>query len=153
MAYERLRADLIRDEGIRFKAYLDCCGKFWRACECETKGDLTIGVGHNLDKLGISELVAMMLLSEDIERVVQDVQKLAWFPSLSVPRQDAVMNMLFNLGLTRFLGFKKMIKALIEGNFDEAANQALLSRWASQVKARAVRIANVFKSGFYIDSR
>ena len=50
-----LRDQLIIDEGLRLRPYRDSVGK------------LTIGVGRNLDDVGISNDEAMVLLDHDIE--------------------------------------------------------------------------------------
>ena len=55
--------------------------------------------------------------------------------------------MCFNLGLPRLLKFKKMIIALEQGYYDQAADEALDSQWARQVGDRAQRIATAFREG------
>jgi lysozyme len=55
--------------------------------------------------------------------------------------------MAFNLGAQRLRGFAKMIKALASAQYDEAARQALESKWARQVGARAERIAAMIREG------
>jgi len=135
---ERLRKLLIKHEGLVLKPY-----------HC-TAGHLTIGVGRNLDSCGISEAEALMLLHADIERVHQEaVSTLPWFKSISVTRQDVVLSMIFNLGMTRFLEFKKMIKAITDGDFEKAANEMLVSKWAGQVGIRASDLALMMKTDRY----
>lgn len=60
---ERLKQDLVRDEGKRLKPYKDTVGK------------LTIGVGRNLDDVGISESEAMALLDSDIAAVFAELDR------------------------------------------------------------------------------
>lgn len=129
---------LIKHEGIRLKPYLDSVGK------------LTIGVGRNLDDVGISEDEALDMLREDIfqaRKIVDALVPNAW--ALSEARRDALINMAFNLGGPRFSSFKKMIAAVNRQDFDEAARQALDSKWASQVGARAHELATMLKTGEY----
>jgi len=57
------------------------------------------------------------------------------------------MNMLFNLGYTRFLGFKKMLHAIEVRDFNHAANEMLDSKWAGQVGQRAIELAQIMRSG------
>lgn len=131
-----LRADLVRDEGIRLKPY-----------RC-TAGKLTIGVGRNLDDVGISEDEAYLLLDHDIAACVADLDRaLPWWGTLSEARQRALLNMRFNLGLSRLLGFKQMLTALQQGDYQTAAAQALDSQWAKQVGDRAQRIAALIREG------
>lgn len=90
------------------------------------------------------------MLENDIKRVQQEAtDNFAWFKSLSVIRQDAVLNMLFNLGMKRFQGFKKMIAALIAQNYELAADEALNSTWSTQVGLRAREIAEMIRTGRY----
>jgi lysozyme len=117
--FNRLREMLIRHEGLALKPYL-----------C-TAGRLTIGVGRNLDDVGISELEARLMLSNDIARV----------------------NMIFNLGISRFKGFKKMIAAIVVGNFERAAEEMLNSKWADQVGPRARELARMMRMGSYFSLR
>lgn len=131
----RLRDLLIKHEGLRLKPYLDTVGK------------LTIGVGRNLDDVGISKLVAMMMLSEDIERCTKEAASFDWFKSLNATRQDVVICMIFNLGLSRFNGFKKMIEAVSNQNYEKASKEMLDSKWAKQVGGRANELAQMMLTG------
>jgi lysozyme len=49
-------------------------------------------------------------------------------------------NMMFNLGYPRFCKFKKMIKAVKDEDWLEAAEQMQDSRWYKQVTNRADRL-------------
>jgi len=133
--YQALVDDLIRDEGLRLKPYLDEPGK------------TTIGVGRNLTDNGISEQEAHYLLSHDIERALADAQSYSWFADLDPVRQRVVINMLFNLGKPRFDMFRHTIAAIARKNYDIAADQMLSSQWAKQVGARAERLARMMRMG------
>jgi len=61
--------------------------------------------------------------------------------------KNALLNMCFNLGINRLLGFKKMVAALQEKNFTLAAKEALNSKWAEQVGERAKDIALMIRQG------
>ncbi len=128
---------LIIDEGMRLKPYRDTVGK------------LTIGVGRNLDDVGISEDEALYLLSNDIKKAREDVKKVfgEMFHELDPVRQAVLIDMMFNLGLPRFLGFKKFIQAVKEKDFSKASQEMLDSRWAKQVKSRAERLSYMMKTG------
>ena len=133
---ERLLADLRRDEGERLKPY-----------RC-TAGRLTIGVGRNLDDVGISAQESDYLLRNDVARVTNELDRsVPWWRTLDEPRRRALANMAFNLGVPRLLGFKNMLAALKAQEWDRATQEALNSRWASQVGDRAARIAATFKTG------
>lgn len=133
---ESLESMLIRHEGMRLKAYLD------------TRGVLTIGCGRNLDDVGISEGEAIYLLRNDIERVqVQAATNFSWYSSLSPARQNAVLDMCFNLGVDGFKKFTRMIAAIEAADWDRAASEMQASDWAAQVKGRAVELAAMMRTG------
>jgi len=131
-----LKGDLNRDEGLRLKPYLCTAGK------------TTIGIGRNLDDVGITEAEALHLLENDIERAVAVCRRL--FPTwdaLSDARQEALANMAFNLGEAGLGKFKQM-RAAIEADDWHTASQAVLSsRYAYQVGDRAKRIAAALLNG------
>ena len=136
MLIEQLKNDLKADEGLKLKPY---------TC---TANKLTIGIGRNLDDVGITEEEAMILLENDIRRAYGDLDRnLSWWRKLPEPAGRALCNMCFNLGITRLLKFKKMLSALENGDYEVAANESLNSRWAKQVGARATRIANLMSGG------
>lgn len=133
---QALFADLIRDEGIRSKAYVD------------TRGKVTVGVGRNLTDVGISTSEAMQLLDNDVATILARLPaKLPWFGRLDPMRQRVLVNMAFNLGLDGLLSFKQMLSALKSGDYDGAADEMLDSDWAEQVKDRAIRLAQQMRTG------
>jgi len=126
---------LKRHEGFRQKPYKD------------TVGILTIGYGHNLEE-GIPEYIAVLILDHDIKIATKDIKKVFQiFHSFSEPRKDALTNMMFNLGLIRFKGFKKMIKAINDNDWGKAKIEALDSKWHKQVGSRAEEIADMMEDG------
>lgn len=109
---------------------------------------LTIGWGHNLDDNGLSKEVSESILKEDIERCYMDI--LSIFPNFynySQNRQNALIDMIFNLGKSRFQLFKKMISAIIKGSWEHATREAKDSLWHSQVGMRAIEIENLLLKG------
>ena len=64
-------------------------------------GDITIGVGRNLDALGLSEEEVLYLLENDINRCDKElIHNFKWYPELCRARQDAMINLCFNLGIS-----------------------------------------------------
>jgi len=136
----RLTEQLTRHEGMRLKPYVDTVGK------------LTIGVGRNLDDIGITEDEALMLLKRDMH-IARD-ELLFTFPafnSLQDARLDCLINMVFNMGISRFKGFKMMIAALVIHDYNEAAVQMLDSKWARQVGSRAKELSSQMRLGYYVN--
>jgi lysozyme len=129
---------LIKYEGMELKPY-----------RCPS-GQLTIGCGRNIQDLGISEGEAMLLLQNDITRCRNEAMRVfPWYLNLDPVRRDAFIALLFQLGLPRFMGFAKMLAALKRGDFEEAARQALDSKWARQVPERAKEMAEMIRVGAY----
>ena len=113
----------------------------------------TIGVGRNVDKnggLGLSDDEVDYLLQNDINRVILELNsEYDWFSDLDDIRQDAMIDISFNLGQTRLRAFKKALAAMSEGNWDEAADQFMDSRWSEQVGIRAKNLTEMIRSGAY----
>lgn len=131
-----LSDELRRDEGVRAKAYRDTVGK------------LTIGVGRNLDDRGLSSDEIDYLLKNDIQIVLDELDKrLPWWRKMSVVRQRVLANMAFNMGLPVLLAFRNTLAAMESGRYDDAAAGMLSSKWAKQVGARADRLAKMMKEG------
>lgn len=112
-----------------------------------TAGKLTIGYGRNLEDVGISEDEAEMLLLNDVERCWEQLSQFDWFHDLNEARQWALVDMLYNLGFSRFMGFKKMLAALERRDYESAAAEMLDSKWARQVGNRAIELAEIMRSG------
>lgn len=133
-----LRDQLIRDEGLRLKPYKDGVGK------------LTIGVGRNLDDVGLSLGEAEYLLDNDIRRATSDVvARIPWCHTLDDVRFAVLVNMSFNLGIGGLLGFTKALAAMEKGEWQAAANAMLDSKWRRQVGIRAERLARQMETGVW----
>jgi len=112
-----------------------------------TAGYLTIGVGRNIEERGLLDDEIDFILDNDIEVVMNEVSvTFDWFFDLSEVRQRVVADMIFNIGMPRFKQFKKMIAALEEGDWFEAANQMMDSKWAKQVGKRAERLRDMMET-------
>ena len=113
-------------------------------------GKLTIGYGHNIEDRGISEEVAELLLEQDIIIAYKQVKNtIKCFESLTEARQYVLIDMCFNMGITKLMGFKKMLAALDKGDYKTAGKEMLDSKWAKQVKSRATYLACVMQSGLW----
>lgn len=136
MNIEALKQQLRIHEGLRLKPYKDTVGK------------LTIGIGRNLDDVGISEPEAMLMLENDIETVFADLDRsLTWWRTLSERRQMVLADMAFNLGIGRLTGFRNALAAMQAGEWDKAAREMLDSKWARQVGPRAATLADMVRAG------
>lgn len=145
-ARERLRRQLIADEGVVLHAYQDSLG-FW-----------TIGCGRMIDKRrrgGISYVEALYLLDNDISRCIRELTAaFEWFPGLDPVRQTILVAMLFNMGLgnkSRGLkSFRNTLAAIAGGRYQDAARGMRRSLWARQVGKRAERLATMMETGAWL---
>ena len=102
----------------------------------DTVGVPTIGYGHNL-QTPISEHAAKVILADDVRIAVQELDdRMDWWRDLPDPAQLVLASMVFNLGWPRFSRFKKLIAALEDRDFNEAAAQMEDSLWYQQIKTR-----------------
>jgi lysozyme len=139
---------LMEDEGVRVLPYFDCCGREFRKCECKPQGKLTIGVGRNLEDTGLSENECQGLLSNDVKRTTVLVERsFPWFEKISTARRLVIISMAFNMGIDKLKEFKKMIRQIESGDFYSASKEMLNSKWAAQVKHRAVRLSEIMEKG------
>lgn len=149
-------AELVRDEGERLTVY-----------RC-TADKLTIGVGRNLDDVGISAQETQQLgittrscvtngitrsqsralLDSDIGRCEADLdRRLPWWRTLDPIRQRVLINMCFNLGVKGLEGFVNTLSMIRTGRYADAAVNMLKSKWAGQVGKRAQRLSLMMRTG------
>lgn len=127
---------LRRDEGLRLKPYRDTVGK------------LTIGIGRNLDDVGISEAEANYLLGNDVANVTSQLRiQLPWVDGLIEPRFAVLQNLGFNIGIAGLLKFHNMLDAMQHENWELAAYEMRNSAWYGQVGDRAKRLETQLLTG------
>jgi len=131
-----LRSLIKADEGWSATPYRD------------TEGVLTIGYGTNIEKISKEEgeMLLDSRLKDTMERdlIALDAEELA---VLNDARLIVYISMLYNMGLGRFCGFKRMRKAVKAENWGDAAKEMLDSRWRHQVGKRAERLAAIMRTG------
>jgi lysozyme len=142
MDAEAMLRELTRDEDLRLTVY-----------RCPA-GRLTIGIGRNLEDRGITAEEARYLARNDIAAVAAELdQQLPWWRELDEVRQRVILNMAFNLGVDGLLpggkkpGFPQTLELVRTGQYLEAAQAMLKTRWAKQVGARAQRLALMMRDG------
>ena len=125
-------------EGVRSHVYL-----------CSA-GYETIGVGRNISEngIGLSDDEIDYLLQNDINRCAAELsQEYPWFENLDDVRRDAITDIFFNLGATRFRGFRKAIGYMESQDYILAAHEFRDSIWADQVKGRAATLTAMIETG------
>lgn len=128
-------AQLIKKhEGFSDKVYID------------TVGVPTAGYGHAFLKGSpISCYVAEALFRADFRETIENYSYLGF--ELDGVRRAVILNMLFNLGLPKFMGFKNMIASLKIGKYKDASLHLLDSVYAKQVKGRANELSEMLEHG------
>jgi lysozyme len=129
-----------RHEGVKDKVY-----------KC-SQGYETIGVGRNISEsgLGLSQDEIDYLLHNDLERCDMELKdSYYWYGGLNKARRDAMVDICFNLGITRLRGFVKALEAMSREQFDIAADEFMDSLWAKQVGRRAEEVTEMIRTGEY----
>ena len=148
---ERLREEIILDEGCVLEVYKDHLGYY------------TVGVGHLIRPSDeewetptgtkITQTRADELLVKDFNNVLKECEdNLAVWSEVGEEVKLILANMAFNLGLPRLKKFKLMLKAINEKDYVKAAEEGLDSRWAKQVYNRAHRLMDRLRSIDDIDN-
>lgn len=133
---DKLRPMLANDEGSRSKPYRDTVNK------------LTIGIGRNLDDVGLSQDEIGLLLENDIARAEMAARRLIpAFDALSEARQCVVVSMAFNMGEATLSTFKNTLACINHAQWASAAAGMRQSLWAKQVGDRAERLAKMMENG------
>ena len=133
----RLSEDVQDAEGWRPKAYQDSVG-VW-----------TVGYGTNLQELIIDTTLGARWLAEGLASAEREAERaFPWYAEASPRRQRAIVELIYNMGLPRLLGFRDTLAACAGGRWHVAAAELLDSKWAGQVgPTRANRIAAMLREG------
>ena len=132
----KLIRQLKRHEGMKLKPY-----------RCTAK-KLTIGIGRNLEDVGISEDEAETLLRHDIIEVTKQLlNAFPWMGALNDARISALINFTFNVGIGTVKKFKITLGHLKNHAFEEAADEMLTSRWSEQVGERSKEVTEQLRTG------
>jgi lysozyme len=125
---------LRRDEGVRHVAYYD------------TRGIITVGVGHNLHT-PLSDAAVDRILSDDIASAEAHVSRLPEYALADPVRQAALINLTFWVGFGGLLKFEKMLAALRVRDWENAAKELYASDLPSVDEPRAKRLSEQIRTG------
>ena len=128
---EKLIEQIKKAEGFRGMPYKD------------TLGIPTIGYGT---KLPIDEEEAELLLKKRLNDTIKDLKRAyPKFEELPPTIQEVLLDMGYNMGIPRLMKFKKMWKAIDEGDWNKMADEMVDSRWYRQVGNRAKNLVQVVR--------
>lgn len=161
---DRLHSQLIMEEGLRLFAYDDATGKpVPPGGVC--RGNLTIGVGRNLDArpftgmeleiighdgrtLPITHDQAVMLMDHDIASACGDLDShIPWWEYIDEIRGRVLVDLCFNMGITRLLKFANFLIDLRSTSYNAAADDLKSSLWYNQVGSRGIRLVAMIRTG------
>jgi len=127
----------------------------------DTLGNLTVGWGHAFLESPRPASGAIFSLKQCIAFFEDDMQQVerdyVWLEEmfdlydLDYVRRGVLKNMIFNLGIKKLLKFKKMLAAVEKGDWKKASREMLDSRWAKQVKRRAIELARMMETGVWLN--
>lgn len=119
----------------------------------DTKGYLTIGYGTRLG-VGINKDCAEYIMLNNANGILDIIKSLESNPfsrdiwsNLDTIRKIVIIDMTYNMGIPAIFKFKKMWRALGLKDYDRASKEILDSKYAKDVKSRAVRNANIMRWG------
>lgn len=129
---ERVKDKIKEHEGYSATPYQDSVG-LW-----------TVGYGTLIDPISKDE--ANLLFDNRFNIALKELNSaFPWLINAPDGIRESLVNMHYNLGLPRLLLFKNMLLAMEAGNYETAANEALDSKWARQVKDRSKYIARIIR--------
>ena len=109
-------------------------------------GGYSIGYGTNLSSITKAE--AHLLLVHRLSIRLAKLQQYTWFNRLNRTRQEVIVGMSYQLGMTGLLKFKHMIWRLEHGYWRAAANAMQESKWFKQSGNRSRELVKQMKRGW-----
>jgi len=126
---EDVIASILVHEGFRSEPYPDPIHGWYKPT-----------FGHGLTYIELEE--SKQLVENRVIMIRKELAKAKpVFNNLSKTRQDALIEMGFQMGVKGVLGFHRMWDAIEAGDFDTAYKEALDSLWSLQTPNRARRVA------------
>ena len=118
------------NEGFRSKPY-QCSEDVWT-------------IGHGLT--WITEEESLNILTGRISQLhLQLLDDLDWYKDMPPEIQGILIEMVYQIGYSGVMKFKKMIANMIDKNWKSAADEMLDSKWAKQTSNRANRLADIVR--------
>ncbi|UBB12364.1 glycoside hydrolase family protein [Pantoea eucrina] len=138
------------EEGYKETPYLD------------TRGYPTVAGGIRIGPKGASlsnytfrvprtvgDVWKQVIVDQKVNEMNQRPAIAAALAACNPPRRDILISMAYQMGTDGLSGFKNTLKLIADGNFSAAADGMLNSLWAKQTRNRALRHADVMKTGTY----
>lgn len=116
----------------------------------DTEGLWTIATGRLIHKGrgGLTDEECDYLLANDIKEFEAGLDaNLPWWRALDPVRQRVLLDMAFNLGTEGLLGFRRTLLHIKNGEYSQASQTMLQSKWATQVGTRAITLSEMMRTG------
>ena len=102
--------------------------------------------GKRVDYLQVDKETGKKWLKEELKELDKRLQHtFGWFNNSPDDVKKVVIDMCYNLGVSGFSKFKKTIYLFDTGQYEEASEEMLNSKWANQVKTRALNDSLIIK--------
>lgn len=143
MNFNRIAKQIDDDEGFKSSPYLD------------TAGVWTIGIGttHIAGKAVTSDTPSVTRSEAEYHRNAHIFQSMldaqasvSCFETLPTACQEVLVMMAYQLGISRFRGFKRFISAICAQDFRVAAAELRNSKWYRQTTSRVERHASIIEA-------
>jgi len=121
---------IMANEGFRATAYRD------------SRGFLTIGYGFNVDG-GITRYAAGALMEAQLAEARADIDGYPWYQACDPVRQGVLVELCFNMGLQKLLGFQKMLAACTAKDWQTAGAELKNSAWFGEVGQRGPQLVGL----------
>ena len=122
-----------------------------------SEGYPTVGFGFRVDCLSPDELAcnngvpepmpienADKILDIKIRKLINSVNKrLPWLESKPIELQEVVYEMGYQLGIPGLMSFKNTLRFMEIGNYYQASQNMLQSKWFKQTPTRVRRLSNI----------
>ncbi|GAA8538540.1 lysozyme [Helicobacter pylori] len=115
-------------------------------------GHPTIGYGYNLsvysyESKRITKPQAYGLLTDILKENHKALLSYGWYKNLDAMRRIVILDLSYNLGLSRLFKFKQFIKTIENRNYALAVERLQKSPYSNQVRKRASRNMEILKLG------
>lgn len=111
------------EEGVRRFAYDDSTGK---QVTCKPRGNLTIGIGHNLET-GLDDEDIDRFLRKDLGKIVSSISQYDWYKLCDPVRKSVLLDMAFNQGVSGLLHYAHMLSAILKFDWETAAGECAVA--------------------------
>ncbi len=124
-----------RHEGCRPKPYRD------------SEGILTVGYGRNLEAVAFTTGEINLMFQNDWAWAKQNAETFIVYEHLNEARRGVLIEMVFQLGARGVKKFKRFLAFASLGDYEQAHDEMLDSKWHKQTPSRCEELANIFLRG------